>query len=49
MTLRERFRSPDSYGLLLVLILFSLVAAAAQGTGDGRRSWPSCSGVPWWP
>jgi hypothetical protein len=31
MTLRERFRSPDSYGLLLVLILFSLVAAAAQG------------------
>ena len=47
MTLRERFRSPDSYGLPLVLILLSLVAA--KGTGDGRRSWPPCWRVPWWP
>jgi len=31
MTLRERLRSPDSYGLLLVPILLSLVAVAAPG------------------
>ena len=37
MTLRERLRAPDSYGLLLVLILASIVAtAAASGTQLGR-------------
>jgi Ion channel len=37
MTLRERLRAPDSYGLLLVLILASIVASAAfSGTHLGR-------------
>jgi hypothetical protein len=37
MTLRERLRAPDSYGLLLVLILVSIVATAAfSGTQLGR-------------
>jgi hypothetical protein len=37
MTLKERLRAPDSYGLLLVLILASIVAtAAASGTHLGR-------------
>lgn len=37
MTLRERLRAPDSYGLVLVLILASIVAMAAfSGTRLGR-------------
>ena len=37
LTLGERFRAPDSYGLLLVLILVSIVtSAAASGSGFDR-------------
>jgi hypothetical protein len=34
MSIRERFRSPDSYGLLLVLIIASIVATAGISETD---------------
>jgi hypothetical protein len=36
MTFRQRVRAPDSYGLLLVLILASLIAAASSGRPIGQ-------------
>jgi hypothetical protein len=45
MSLRERFRARDSYGLLLVLIVVSLVMSAASFGRIGNVAWVLALGV----